>query len=328
MNFSAHTANDPFVTDLIAGQHTDAGDIKVWNDGTDLYVMYETAGGWMLTETQLEVETTLADIAQTGSGSPKVGKFEYKNTYDPPVTEDTYVIPLDGWGPGTTLYLAAHAVVIKQNDDGSWQEETGWGNGTEFDKSWAMYFTYEVQEDDGKILNIPEDPIDAGIYYHMYADSAFFDVQLLFEGTGYDVYDEEWYDGWCGDSVVLLNPGQVYNEVNLYQSTDLASLPDYAKDDEQWDMVNYILNQDYETMYGANWRTIQNALWYFTDANPEFDPDGLAGYDPDIKDLIVADALANGAGFFPESGDWMAIILDTNDGVTQYTQLVFIVVDP
>jgi hypothetical protein len=324
MNFSAHTAENPFVTNLIAGQSIDAGDIMVWNDETDLYVKYKTDNGWMLTETHLEVEVSVEDLAQTGSGSPKIGKFDYKSTHDPPVTEHTYVIPLDSWGPGTTLYLAAHAVVVKKMDDGGWQEETGWGEGDDFDKSWAMYFSYEVQ-DDGKILDIPLDPVTAKINYaggpSSVGDPSYFDVQLLFEGSGYDVYDEAWYDGWCGDSMVIMSPNQDYG-VQMYLSTELDELPDYAKDDEDWEKVNYLLNQD----YGADWQTMQAAIWTFTDSNPTFSE--LWGMDADLLAEIVADVNANSAGFYPGEGQWMAIIIDPNDGVTQTTQLMFIVVDP
>ena len=107
---AAHTADDPCVTDLLAGQHIDAGDVKVWNDDANLYVQYVTEGGWELVETHLHVATSLQDIPQTKKGNPIPGQFEYFMYHDPPVTEYTYAIPLT-WDPCTELCIAAHAVV-------------------------------------------------------------------------------------------------------------------------------------------------------------------------------------------------------------------------
>lgn len=113
---TAHTETDPFVTDLIAAQTMDAGDVSVWNDGERLYVKYETDGDWCLTKTHLHVATALADIPQTGKGSPIPGHFDYSMEHDPCSTEYTYVIDLNGWTPTTELYIAAHAVVCRPGE--------------------------------------------------------------------------------------------------------------------------------------------------------------------------------------------------------------------
>jgi hypothetical protein len=106
----AHTEGDPFVTDLLAGQYMDAGDVLVWNDADNLYVRYELEG-WCMNETHVHVADALDGIPQTKKGNPKPGKFDYKTDHDPCVTEYTYEIPLDGWNPGTELYIAAHAAM-------------------------------------------------------------------------------------------------------------------------------------------------------------------------------------------------------------------------
>lgn len=121
---AAHTEDAPFVTKLIAGQHIDAGNVTVWNDGDNLYVQYVTTGGWVLTETHLHVATSLAGIPQK-NGNPPPGQFDYANEYDPGegVTEpDPYVIPLADLGVAdpcdlTMLYIAAHAVVVQLVED-------------------------------------------------------------------------------------------------------------------------------------------------------------------------------------------------------------------
>jgi hypothetical protein len=333
----AHTQENPFVTNLIAGQSIDAGDILVWNDAENLYIKYEGHDGWQLTETNVAVEVTLDDIPATGSGNPKIGKFEWAMQFDPPVESYAFEIPLDGWVTGTSLFVMAHAVVVKEGIDG-WQEETAWGCGEDFgSRRWACYFEYEVQDEPGggkPILNIPSETIQATFKYHL-ADTGFFDSYFDVQLAGVDetadppyaVNNVDWYDGWCADSYIEIATNTVL-DVNLYLSTDYDGLPSYAKDDEQWEYVNFILNQDYAAMYGANWRTLQNAIWYFTDSSPVYDEPGFNGYDPAVKDQIVAHALANGAGFYPGEGQWMAIIVDPNVSGQQTAQVGFIVVDP
>ncbi|MFW9876880.1 MAG: hypothetical protein ACFFG0_27620, partial [Candidatus Thorarchaeota archaeon] len=302
----AHTAANPFVTDLVAGQNYDAGDIKVWNDAETLYVKYETADGWKLNETHLAVEVTLEAIAQTNSGSVKVGKFEFSSEHDPAVESYTYEIDIGDWYYGLELYLAAHAVVSKEINCGEYQEETGWGDGDEFDKNWAMYFRYKLQEPEPwKLLNIPEGKVKITPVYPgtSYGEPSYFDTTLSEVPDGYDVTNGLW-DGWCVDSNIGLENGKTY-EVNLYLSTD-PNLPAYAKDDEQWNYVNYILNKDYSYL-GGNYQDIQCAIWYFTDTNPQMGSAGTSHYTPEITQAIIDDALGNGATFIPGEGQWMAV---------------------
>ena len=117
----AHTEDEPFVTDLIAGggnvnSQLDAGDVSIWNDEENLYVKYETHEFWCLLETHLHVGDELADIPQTKNHSPKVGHFAYGDYFslDPCVTEVTYTILLEDVGLEylEDAYIAAHAVVV------------------------------------------------------------------------------------------------------------------------------------------------------------------------------------------------------------------------
>ncbi len=114
---TAHTESDPFVTDLIAGQFYDVGDVLVWNDGSFLYVKYMTTGGWYLGETHLAVATVLSDIPHTSKGNPVPGLFEFSADHAVGTTEYTYQIDLD-WSPGTDLYIAAHAGVCGPGSNG------------------------------------------------------------------------------------------------------------------------------------------------------------------------------------------------------------------
>ncbi len=108
----AHTEDVPFVADLLAGRHMDAGEVRVWNDGDNLHVEYRTIGGWHLYETHLAVATSLADIPQR-KGNPPPGRFAYKHEDLDGASSDSYVIELADLGADadTLLYIAAHAEV-------------------------------------------------------------------------------------------------------------------------------------------------------------------------------------------------------------------------
>jgi len=127
------------VFDLIAGQNIYAGSITVWNDADNLYVKYETVDSFCLTETHLEVGSSLDDIPQK-NGNPIPGQFEYKTSHNC-VSSFTYTVPL----PKETcdLYIAAHAVV--KNESGG--TETAWGSGFDFSgKDWATYSMYHESD--------------------------------------------------------------------------------------------------------------------------------------------------------------------------------------
>jgi hypothetical protein len=145
----AHTEADPYVTDLIAGQTMDAGDVMVWNDADNLYVKYATSGDWCMEGIKLHVAASLEGIPQTRSGNPIPGQFDYKAGFDC-APETTVVIPLT-WAPGTEIYITAMAEVEGSPDPDAMVSyffpEGAWAEGMDFPgKNWAMYFTYIVQE--------------------------------------------------------------------------------------------------------------------------------------------------------------------------------------
>jgi len=125
----AHTEEDPFVTDLIAGggnpkSAITVGDVKVWNDAEYLYVKYViTDTDWCLTETHLHIAAFAEGIPQK-NGNPPPGQFDYQMEHDC-VTEYTYAIPLT-LSSDNQLYIAAHAVVCKPREgEGEWMFAQG-----------------------------------------------------------------------------------------------------------------------------------------------------------------------------------------------------------
>ena len=112
---AAHTCDDPFSTDLIAGRTIDAGEVKVCNDDTTLTVTFDATFPWCLLETNLHVATSEPEIPQNKAGNPVPGHFAYSDEHD--------CVEIDGGAiPGDTVVIAAHAEV----DDGE-RQEGAWG---------------------------------------------------------------------------------------------------------------------------------------------------------------------------------------------------------
>jgi len=116
------TPGVPEVFTLYAGQTIDVGTVKVWNDGVNLYVKYETNSGWKMTETHLAVVTDVADFPTNKPGNPMVGHFPYGEEN---IFTDTWeeTIELEKLGVSWTtwdhpLYIAAHAVVLNETATG------------------------------------------------------------------------------------------------------------------------------------------------------------------------------------------------------------------
>jgi hypothetical protein len=136
-------------SDLLAGQFTDAGDVCATVEGDNLVITYTTADGWELTEAHLWVGEHLADMPQTRKGNPKIGNFPYNSGDITGATMHQFSVPLSAFGltgaettcDDLSLIVAAHAALRKDNGDGTFQTETGWGDGDRFvDRgSWATY---------------------------------------------------------------------------------------------------------------------------------------------------------------------------------------------
>jgi len=148
--------------DLIAGQHTVAGNVSVSFDQTNLYVTYNTINGWFLNEVHLWVGSDMALMPATPTGNPKIGKFPYKASGLNGTASYTFTIPLSTFGGyaqlcSGTLYVAAHASVYTMGSGGTIVSETAWGNGNPMTTqgSWAMYFAIQLLCDDGSYQSGP-----------------------------------------------------------------------------------------------------------------------------------------------------------------------------
>ncbi len=138
---------------LIAGQNIDAGTVCADVVGDNMVVTYDTTGGWELIEAHLWVGASLTDMPQTKTGNPKVGNFPYNSGDISGSVSYAFSVPLVSLGGepaicGQSFYIAAHAALRKLNPDtGSYQTQTGWGDGLGMVEkgSWATYFMVTLQ---------------------------------------------------------------------------------------------------------------------------------------------------------------------------------------
>lgn len=95
---------------LWAGQNIDVGEVIVTNAGDVITVEYLLdANGWRIEGTHLHADYDWKNIPQTKKGNPKVGHFQYKETFDPGV--QSYAVTLDETYDDC-FYIAAHADVV------------------------------------------------------------------------------------------------------------------------------------------------------------------------------------------------------------------------
>jgi hypothetical protein len=145
--------------------------------------------------------------------------------------------------------------------------------------------------------------------------TTYFDVSLSGVPVGdYDISDGTWA-GWCADYAIAVDSHTGF----LYSSTS-KNLPKKLQEDEQWDMINYILNNK----DGAAYYEIQRAIWFFTDAVPGYSPGG--GYPG--ADALIADALANGNGFCPAAGEIGAVVISSSNQFPGNSWATFLCYEP
>jgi len=145
------------IAQLVAGRNMVMGQLKVWNDKTDLYVKFTAGQMWAVKQVQFHIALSPAQIPQTKKGNPIPGKFANKKEYAIGVTTDTYKIPLT-WAVETQIFIAFHADVEKMDlDNVVVQSEGAWAKGDQFPGSnWAMFFPDIVDKGLFIIINPPK----------------------------------------------------------------------------------------------------------------------------------------------------------------------------
>ncbi len=147
---------------LLAGQTIEAGTIDLSIVNNNLIVTYNTTNGWELKEVHLFVNENFSLLPKTNSGNPQVGLFPYKAQNLNGATTYSFTIPLSEFGGeeavcNKSIYVAAHASLQKLLSNGSYQTETGWGEGQRITAkgNWAMYysFTFGCQAEEPELAN-------------------------------------------------------------------------------------------------------------------------------------------------------------------------------
>jgi hypothetical protein len=132
-----------YTTNLIAGQNYIAGVVTVELEGNDLIITYTTNEDWTIDATHMSIGNCEdQEIPTTGSGNPKVGKFEHSSEHSTGVNQVVYMVDWLVAEDGNRYCFAAHAEVT-----GPTGGETAWAEGIEFDgKSWAMYIDANLSD--------------------------------------------------------------------------------------------------------------------------------------------------------------------------------------
>jgi hypothetical protein len=234
------TEDSPFVTPLIAGGNIPVGEVRVWNDDTNMYVQYViNDSSWCLLETNLAVECSRWLIPQIFF-RPIPEKFEFQDEFDC-ATEHIYTIPLSWSSRTKRVYIAAHAIV-------------GSICGLE-DPDLALFAGMLPAE----ATMTPNDPYLDGPAYLPATDVA--DEDDLLTGI---------YDGWCLSTSLGVDEGVQYN-ANVFSSYDF---PDGVVDfPENLDKINWILNQQFvgkptqcnPDLPVYTYGSVQRAIWSLID---------------------------------------------------------------
>ena len=109
--------------DLVAGQNEVVGSVTIDRNETHLILTYNTNDVWDIDLTHMSIGDCNEQWApQTGSGNPKIGRFEHTEPHTESIKEVVYFVDLEALPEYTDIYcFAAHAEVSGPNGG-----ETAW----------------------------------------------------------------------------------------------------------------------------------------------------------------------------------------------------------
>jgi hypothetical protein len=301
--FFTTTAHAEYRTNLIAGQHSDAGDVVVEIEDGNLVLTLEAQGDWIIKEWHVYVGDAEAEVPWKNSPAP--GKFDWAGESDElTLTLTAAQVGLDSWSDGEKLLIAAHAVVCRGD-----QEETAWGEGHSIGKNWSMGFCVTVCEEE--YFDVP----------------AFNDAVLDLDGTVTVQYqggnpDRPYFYGSVNGSDPL--PTYCVDLANTIASNReycaiLASSYDTVVDDlpgvlfpGNLDLANYVLNNypigtvmsDGGVLTGGS---IQRAMWTLVHGTVRSAGEGP--WSQAHLDEMLGAAFVDGEGYVPDCGGVVAVVV-------------------
>jgi hypothetical protein len=279
----AHTAEFPYTTELYAGGGNAkgrilVGEVRTWNDGSNLYVKYMvTNSDWCLTLTHLHVATSMEAIPQK-NGNPIPGKFDLKMPHEC-VSEYTYVIPMS-FPVGTQLYIAAHAEVCPT--------------------------TGATSDIESFIETLPE-----AVSVNFTQPSPDFRSYFRTTIAGGSILDGI-HEGWCADLDRGIPDPFIWFVANVYSIFEELP-PDVANYPENFDLVNWIIQQDFVGKPSPSggmytYGDVQRVIWELLEG--DWTNFGCTPIPNAIRAAeIMAAALANGEGFVPACNEKMVLVL-------------------
>jgi hypothetical protein len=140
-------------------------------------------------------------------------------------------------------------------------------------------------------LNLP--PTDMPVRIEVFnGTQSYFRIKLMDIPAGYDVTNGT-YLGWCIDTRAEMPRSPQTPYVFLYSSLN----PPGELADEEWDMVNYILNHK-----KGEANDIQQAIWYFINLDASYTPTSQVAWQ------LINEAESSGVDFVPEPGQIASVI--------------------
>ncbi len=298
----AAAQTDPVRVDLIAGQTTDVGDVLLWNDcGTlhvkfclDPFIVADPLDNWYLTQVQVQVALSPGGIPQK-NGNPVPGLFEINKSYDHVLCSEEFQIALpEGASAGTSLYIAAHAVVEKL------------GGVPDLKLALPDKVTMSVKYPyTGGYSYFPEVRVTGG---------------MMLDGTLNSMLNSiaPHYSGWCVDTDHVIYPYPTSYTARVFSSYE--NVLNLVEHPENLDVVNWILNQNYvgtasPSGYGIyTYGDVQRAIWTLVD--DQVSDSSLGPWSALRVAEILAAATLYGDGFVPGCDQKVAVLLAPVSGAT------------
>lgn len=225
----------------------------------------------------LDATHLYASTSEPRRGAP--GRFPYK-TESLGAQSETWTIPLSdlGAGAGDTLYLAAHA-----------------------DATLITGFTEPSLEQ--MALDLPS---SVTINSSFPGGDSYWETTVTNGGALDGVYD-----AWCVDTDRAMSPGATYT-ADVYSTYEAASLG-FVENSVNFDLVNWIINQDYvgQPSSGCSgsytFGDVQRSIWTLVEDNVS--SSGLGSWSQCRVNEIVAAATSQGVDFEPGCFEQMAVML-------------------
>lgn len=263
-------------TDILTEGGMDVGDLSVTIDGMNMVVTYE------IKDLRYNLTGTHLYVSKYAPARWNWGDFDYKHL-DVQGRTDTFIINLASIGATakTPLYVAAHA-------EGEMMAGLGDPSIDDFNAS------------------LPDEPVTMTVSWPG-GTGSYFETTISNGGA----LDGTW-DGYCVDTDHEIEPGATYS-AEVVSSYDPAigqyGLVDFP---ENFDMVNWIMNQDYVGGRAMDMGTftfgdVQRAYW--TLLEDWVSTAGLGEWSQAHVDEIVQEATAWGQGFLPGCGEEVAVLL-------------------